>query len=158
MTFTIDPFVLGFILGWVLGVAFIIAIAMIMYRGQKEDIGEKDDGEQVLPGARISFTLSTSEDADIIAWLDSFGVRERGFAIKASIRDMIEGDVVQSEPDVDRLSRIEDQVSNIFREIVALRKEGLALSINNDIMNTDLPNGQIDPEVESNIGNLLEED
>ena len=111
-----------------------------------------------MPGARISFTLSTSEDADIIAWLDSFGVRERGFAIKAAIRDMIEGDIAQSEPDIDRLTRIEDQVSDIFREIVALRKEGLALSINNDIMNTDLPNGQIDPEVESNIGNLLEED
>ena len=111
-----------------------------------------------MPGARVSFTLSTSEDADIIAFLDSFGVRERGFAIKAAIRDMIDQDIVRSEHDVDRLTRIEDQVSDIFREIVALRKEGLALSINNDIMNTDLPNGQIDPEVESNIGNLLEED
>ena len=153
MTFTIDPFVLGFISGWIAVVAFIIAIALIMYRSKK-----KKSGEQVLPGARVSFTLSTSEDADIIAFLDSFGVRERGFAIKAAIRDMIDQDIVRSEHDVDRLTRIEDQVSDIFREIVALRKEGLALSINNDIMNTDLPNGQIDPEVESNIGNLLEED
>jgi len=110
-----------------------------------------------LPGARISFTLSTSEDADIIEWLDSFSVRERGFAIKAAIRDLIAQDSVQSEPDTDRLTRIEDQVSNIFRELIALRKEGLAISINNDIINTDLKEGQIDPQVESNIGALIED-
>ena len=108
-----------------------------------------------MPGARISFTLSTSEDADIILWLDSFGVRERGFAIKAAIRVLIEQDTVQSEPDIDRLTRIEDQVSNIFQEIIAMRKERLALSINTDIMNTDLKEGQVDPAVESNIDNLF---
>ena len=108
-----------------------------------------------MPGARISFTLSTSEDADIITWLDSFGVRERGFAIKAAIRTLIDQDTVQSEPDVDRLTRIEDQVSDIFREIVALRKAGLAISINTDIINTDLKEGQVDPAVGSNIDKLF---
>lgn len=108
-----------------------------------------------MPGARVSFTLSTSEDADIIVWLDSFDVRERGFAIKAAIRVLIEQDTVQSEPDIDRLTHIEDQMSDILREVVALRKEGLAFSINNDIINTDLEEGQIDPAVGSNIENLF---
>ena len=40
MTFTIDPFVLGFISGWIAGVAFIIAIALIMYRSKKKKSGE----------------------------------------------------------------------------------------------------------------------
>lgn len=67
----------------------------------------------------------------------------------------MEQDTLQSEPDIDRLTRIEDQMSSILREVVALRKEGLALSINNDIINTDLKEGQIDPAVGSNIDNLL---
>ncbi len=112
-----------------------------------------------MTGARISFTCDTNDDADVVAWLDSFGSRERGFAIKAAIRNYIlveQG--VESDVEVDRLSLIEDKLSDIFRQIVDIRKQGLALSINNDIINTDLSldSDKLDPAVESNIGKLFE--
>lgn len=120
-----------------------------------------------MTGARISFTCDTSDDADIVEWCDSFSSRERGFAIKAAIRLYIteEQKDVQSfsinEFDPNRLTALEDKVSDIFREIVALRKEGLALSINNDIINNDLQNpldqDNLDPVVESNIGKLFKD-
>lgn len=111
-----------------------------------------------MPGARISFTCSTAEDGDLIEWLDSFGVRERGFAIKAALRDYIVPDDAEISPDLDRLSKIEDQMSDIFRELVEIRKQGLAQSINNDIINTDLyDQNEVDPQVESNIGKLFED-
>lgn len=113
-----------------------------------------------MPGARVSFTCDTTEDGELIEWLDSFGVRERGFAIKAALRDYIVQDTEQTGPDFDRLSKIEDQLSDIFRELVAVRREGLALSKNNVIINdnlSNLPDEGVDPLVKSNIGKLLDD-
>lgn len=85
-------------------------------------------------------------------------MRERGFAIKAAIRDYIDRERgSDTGSDVDRFSQMEDQLSDIFRELVALRKQGLAQSINNDIINKDLSQNELDPAVESNIGKLLED-
>lgn len=116
-----------------------------------------------MTGARISFTCDTSDDQDVVAWLDSFASRERGFAIKAAIRYYIEAERGgQTETEVDRLSVLEDKISEIFQEVVQIRKQGLALSINNDIINNDLQSpdksdNRLSPEVESNLGALLDE-
>lgn len=113
-----------------------------------------------MPGARISFTCNTADDSDIVAWLDSFGSRDRGYAIKAAIRDYIinEQNPQSDEVGIDRLTLVEDKLSEILLEVINLRKSALAISINNDIINNDLSNeGEIDPEVRSNIGKFLKD-
>ncbi len=120
-----------------------------------------------MTGTRTSFTCDTINDLDIIDWLDSFGSRERGFAIKAAIRSYMMGETNSSS------TSLEERLVEILREVVATRKahertneQLLALSINNDIINPinkdlsdqELLGGEIDSEVMENIGNLFNED
>lgn len=120
-----------------------------------------------MTGTRTSFTCDTINDLDIIDWLDSFGSRERGFAIKAAIRSYMMGETtepVMTDANFSNLASLEEKISNLYHEVVTVRKQNeklLALSINNDIMksiNKDLSDGEVDSEVMNNIGNLFKED
>lgn len=118
-----------------------------------------------MTGARTSFTCSTSTDLDIIDWLDSFGSRERGFAIKAAIRAYMVGESPQSSPPEIGLSNLDslgEQVSELYRVIIAVQKQNeklLALSLNSGTIdiNNDLSEGA-SPEAMKNISNLLKDD
>ncbi len=77
-----------------------------------------------MPSVRFTFSCDIDDDWDVIDWIKSFAVRERGMAIKAAIRQFQE----ETEPEElsdNRLSEIEKSIKEILNEVVSIRRKGL---------------------------------
>lgn len=79
-----------------------------------------------MPAARFTFSCDTGDDWDVIEWLESFIVKERGMAIKAAIRQFQEVTEPQLASD-DRLGDIEKLVKEVLNEVAEIRRGGVVM-------------------------------
>lgn len=79
-----------------------------------------------MPSARFTFSCDTGDDWDVIEWLESFIVKERGMAIKAAIRQFQEETEPQQASD-DRLGDIEKLVKEVLNEVAEIRRGGFVV-------------------------------
>ena len=86
-----------------------------------------------MPSAMYRFSCNTEKDMDVITWLDGFSGRERTLIIKEALRlHMRES----QQTTADKLERMENLLSKLFREIIALKGSGVAVAMQEPI---DLP-------------------
>jgi hypothetical protein len=86
-----------------------------------------------MPKIRYEFTAETENDWDIIEWIDGFSEEEKNIVIKSAIR---EGQQSFEEQEnltnvknlAEKVTGMEEILSEILRQLVDLRKSGIAVS------------------------------
>ena len=93
-----------------------------------------------MPTTRYTFSTHTQDDRDIIDFLDSFKSRDRTIIVKEAIRLYMEKQEeleTIAKFDENKMENIENKLSEIFHELMEIKRKGLQTPSNSDKINSD---------------------